>query len=98
MDESGMRVRLDADQILMDAVKKRTPIIVRDSRGGPMTMQGTSMTGLVGPKDRVEDLLSSIVGLEHIKSQVWWENAPLASFFSSCILTLFRLLCITIVV
>jgi stage V sporulation protein K len=35
-----------------------------------MTMQGTSMTGLVGPKDRVEDLLSSIVGLEHIKSQV----------------------------
>ena len=81
MDESGMRVRLDADQILMDAVKKRTPIIVRDSRGGPMTMQGTSMTGLVGPKDRVEDLLSSIVGLEHIKSQVWWENAALASFF-----------------
>ncbi len=98
MDESGMRVRLDADQILMDAVKKRTPIIVRDSRGGPMTMQGTSMTGLVGPKDRVEDLLSSIVGLEHIKSQVWWENAPLGSFSSSCILTLFRLLCITIVV
>lgn len=73
MDESGMRVNMDADQILMDAVKKRTPTVMRDSRDGPMAMQSTSVTaGLTGPKDRVEDLLSSIVGLEHIKSQVFF--------------------------
>jgi hypothetical protein len=70
MDESGMP-RRDADRILMDAVKTRTPIVIRDARGGPMTMQSASMTaGLAGPKDRVEDLLASIVGLEHVKSQV----------------------------
>lgn len=71
MDESGMRVRGGSDKILMDAVKKRTPTIIRDSRGGAMTIQSSSVTGgLPGPKDRVEDLLASIVGLEHIKSQV----------------------------
>jgi hypothetical protein len=70
IDEGGMP-RRDADRILMDAVKMRTPIVIRDARGGPMTMQSASMTaGLAGPKDRVEDLLASIVGLEHIKSQV----------------------------
>lgn len=69
MDESG--ARKDGDRILMDAVKQRTPLVIRDGRGGPMTMQSPSMTaGLSGPKDRVEDLLASIVGLEHIKSQV----------------------------
>jgi ankyrin repeat protein len=29
--------------------------------------------GAVGPKDRVEDLLASIISLDHIKSQVCWE-------------------------
>lgn len=42
------------DQILMDAIKKRGTI-ARSNRA---------------PRDRVEDLLASIVGLEHVKSQV----------------------------
>jgi hypothetical protein len=70
IDERGM-LRRDADRILMDAVKTRTPIVIRDARGGAITTQSASITaGFAGPKDRVEDLLASIVGLEHIKSQV----------------------------
>lgn len=72
MDEGGLgrgRANVSADQILMDAVKKRSATVIRDSRGGPMAMQATTTT-TVAPRDRVEDLLSSIVGLEHVKSQV----------------------------
>lgn len=65
----------DAELILMDAIRKRTTSVVRDTRGNPMiTPNGTSApephNAAPGPRDRVEDLLSSIVGLEHIKSQV----------------------------
>ena len=52
--EGGNKV--DAEQILMDAVRKRA----KNSRGGMVA----------GPRDRVEELLSSIIGLDHIKSQV----------------------------
>ena len=47
--------KIDAEQILMDAVRKRGKI-----------------KGIMGPapRDRVEELLSSIIGLDHIKSQV----------------------------
>lgn len=51
--ESGRNKEEDAENILLDAVKKRQ----LPKNGG-------------GTRDRVEDLLSSIVGLEHIKSQV----------------------------
>ena len=65
----------DAERILMDAIRKRKATVVRDARGNPMVQpNGTAKTDLPttpqGPRDRVEDLLSSIVGLEHIKSQV----------------------------
>jgi ATPase family associated with various cellular activities (AAA)/Ankyrin repeats (many copies) len=65
----------DAERILMDAIRKRTTTVVRDARGNPMmTPNGTAKVETpltsAGPRDRVEDLLSSIVGLEHIKSQV----------------------------
>ena len=60
-----------ADQILLDAIKKRRPSVIRDSRGGPMAIQsGPPVASSAVPKDRVEDLLSSIVGLDHVKSQV----------------------------
>lgn len=63
-----------AESIILDAVKKRSTTVVRDSRGGPMaiTSSATSSAGgpIAGPRDRVEDLLASIVGLDHIKSQV----------------------------
>jgi hypothetical protein len=58
----------DAERILMEAVKKRAVTTVRDARGVPMAVQSSSHQ--MGPRDRVEELLSSIVGLEHIKSQV----------------------------
>jgi len=43
---------------------------VRDARGAPVASESMAPAPLIGPRDRVEDLLSSIVGLEHIKSQV----------------------------
>mmetsp|Transcript_15751 Transcript_15751/g.32555 ORF Transcript_15751/g.32555 Transcript_15751/m.32555 type:complete len:594 (+) Transcript_15751:120-1901(+) len=52
---------LDAEAILMEAVRKRSKPH-RDARG--MTVPAT------GPRDRVEELLSSIIGLDHIKSQL----------------------------
>ena len=62
--------QVDAEQILMDAIRKRAKHVARDSRGMPVptTMQGTVSAG--APRDRVEELLSSIIGLDHIKSQV----------------------------
>jgi len=64
----------DAERILLEAVKRRSTEVVRDARGQVMSSQVMNGVGQpaasVGPRDRVEDLLSSIVGLEHIKSQV----------------------------
>ena len=59
----------DAELILMDAIRKRATTTVRDARGAPMPSASTAASG-APPRDRVEDLLSSIVGLEHVKSQV----------------------------
>ena len=67
------RGKVDAEGILLDAIRKRTTSVVRDARGQPMP--GSAATGTMGgPKDRVEDLLSSIIGLDHIKSQVRWKK------------------------
>jgi ankyrin repeat protein len=54
--------KLDAETILLDAVRKRSKPH-RDARG-------VSAAPATGPRDRVEELLSSIIGLDHIKSQV----------------------------
>eukprot|EP00934_Nitzschia_sp_Nitz4_P006750 Nitzschia sp. Nitz4//scaffold77_size91520//40332//42306//NITZ4_004890-RA/size91520-processed-gene-0.48-mRNA-1//-1//CDS//3329557991//6740//frame0 len=58
--EGGNKV--DAEQILMDAIRKRVKP-AKDARG--MLLERTG-----GPRDRVEELLSSIIGLDHIKSQL----------------------------
>lgn len=64
----------DAERILLDAVKRRSSQGARDATGQLMAQQAASPAagdkGSGGPRDRVEDLLGSIVGLEHIKSQV----------------------------
>jgi len=64
----------DAELILLDAVKKRHKKPMRDARGmeiEPTTVESSyGGQSQAGPRDRVEDLLSSIVGLEHVKSQV----------------------------
>eukprot|EP00522_Entomoneis_paludosa_P007539 CAMPEP_0172456578 /NCGR_PEP_ID=MMETSP1065-20121228/16381_1 /TAXON_ID=265537 /ORGANISM="Amphiprora paludosa, Strain CCMP125" /LENGTH=592 /DNA_ID=CAMNT_0013209685 /DNA_START=195 /DNA_END=1973 /DNA_ORIENTATION=+ len=62
----------DAELILLDAVKKRHKTVNRDSRGMSMQMEiePPNLGSSSGPRDRVEDLLASIVGLEHVKSQV----------------------------
>jgi len=54
------------EAILMDAVRRRALTVRRDSRGNPLG----SLSGGNVPRDRVEDLLSTIVGLEHVKAQV----------------------------
>jgi ankyrin repeat protein len=61
--EGGNKV--DAELILMDAVRKR-------SKGGSGMPSATTMEPPTtsAPRDRVEELLSSIIGLDHIKSQV----------------------------
>lgn len=57
----------DAETILLDAIRKRASSVVRDARGNPMR---NALHPVPAPRDRVEDLLSSIVGLTHIKAQV----------------------------
>jgi ATPase family associated with various cellular activities (AAA) len=71
---------LDSERILLEAIRKRNMGMgggasTAPSRrghqghaGSPGSPSGHSPTD--GPRDRVEDLLSSIVGLEHIKSQI----------------------------
>jgi len=57
--------------VILDAVKKRAPSALTTARSRTPTMGiqvNTSMNA--GPRDRVEDLLASIIGLDHIKSQV----------------------------
>ncbi len=62
---SGSRGRpTDSEMIILDAVKKRAPTTL----GTNNVSQENGVMG--GPRDRVEDMLASIVGLEHIKSQV----------------------------
>lgn len=57
-----------AENILLDAIRKRSAPVMRDSRGNPLGTQPTPSPN--APRDRVEDLLATIVGLDHIKSQV----------------------------
>lgn len=58
----------DAELILMEAIKKRNRIKgLVPPAGNPDSL---SNPGNNAPRDRVEDLLASVVGLEHIKSQV----------------------------
>lgn len=74
---------LDAETILLEAVRKRSKPH-RDARG--------MMSSFSGPRDRVEELLSSIIGLDHIKSQVsfllvvvkWLHESRLLLSFSCC--------------
>lgn len=54
----------DAERILMDAIKKRNRTGNKAQPMGEMNVNSNA------PRDRVEDLLASVVGLEHIKSQV----------------------------
>eukprot|EP00529_Nitzschia_sp_RCC80_P012749 CAMPEP_0113496630 /NCGR_PEP_ID=MMETSP0014_2-20120614/30220_1 /TAXON_ID=2857 /ORGANISM="Nitzschia sp." /LENGTH=604 /DNA_ID=CAMNT_0000390557 /DNA_START=279 /DNA_END=2093 /DNA_ORIENTATION=+ /assembly_acc=CAM_ASM_000159 len=57
--------KLDAETILLEAIRKRHKPL-RDARGVPIPVG----PGNTGPRDRVEELLSSIIGLDHIKSQL----------------------------
>lgn len=63
--ENAKGDKVDAETILLDAIRKRHKPL-RDARGVPIPVG----PGGTGPRDRVEELLSSIIGLDHIKSQV----------------------------
>lgn len=63
----------DSEMVILDAVKKRGPSALGNNTSRSSTGQmgpeiNSSMSA--GPRDRVEDLLGSIVGLDHIKSQI----------------------------
>lgn len=60
----------DAELILLEAVKKRFKRSSSETPKSSVTFNATNGNAFTGPRDRVEDLLSSIVGLEHVKSQV----------------------------
>lgn len=60
---------LRQESILLDAIRKRSAPVLRDAKGNPIGKQPAN-AGMSGPRDRVEDLLSTIVGLDHIKAQV----------------------------
>lgn len=74
--------KIDAETILLEAVRKRSKPL-RDARGMPTTA--------AGPRDRVEELLSSIIGLDHIKSQVRPGRAEILSY-------IFWMHCLTLLV
>lgn len=68
-----------AEYILLDAIKKRNTGVGQDKRGGALQLTesssqsralATTTGGSTGPRDRVEDLLFSVVSLEHVKSHV----------------------------
>lgn len=62
----------EAEMVILDFVKKRSaPASLLSSASKDSMGAGSPSKGDAGaPRDRVEDLLDSIVGLEHIKSQV----------------------------
>lgn len=66
-DQMDRGAAADAEGILLDAIRKRATTVVRDARGNAMQAPPNPVPP---PRDRVEDLLSSIVGLNHIKAQV----------------------------
>jgi len=64
----------EAEMVILDVVKNRAPVVdpsIERKLSSRLSFEGGSGAGVAaGPRDRVEDLLSSIVGLEHVKSQV----------------------------
>lgn len=63
----------EAELVILDAVKRRSPVSNVNNKSlvsESMRDGAISPGGNMGPRDRVEDLLSSVVGLEHLKSQV----------------------------
>ena len=85
----GERATNEAEAIILDAAKRRSVGVVRDSRGGPMVQTATMLIPAQSPKDRVEDLLSTIVGLDHIKSQVRkpWKILPVVVDIPLCLVS-----------
>jgi len=65
-DQLDGGAKVDAEQILVEGIRKRIRNVSRDARGMPTADNRMGY----GPRDRVEELLSSIIGLDHIKSQV----------------------------
>jgi len=77
-DEGGLgghNTTMNADEaelVILDAVKKRAPLSKRmENRGGAVSQGAIATVGEeVAPSDRIEDLLSSMVAIDHVKSQV----------------------------
>ena len=62
--DAARKQQMAVENAILDAVKKRS------KNKGDMDPSGMEERDDLGVRDRVEDLISSIVGLEHIKCQV----------------------------
>jgi stage V sporulation protein K len=63
----------EAEMVILDSVKRRSPVVAVNSKitqGDSFRDGGATPSAASGPRDRVEDLLASIVGLDHVKGQV----------------------------
>ena len=65
--DAARKQQMAVENAILDAVKKRDK--GEDGRGGRDAME-EDREDMNGVRDRVEDLISSIVGLEHVKCQV----------------------------
>ena len=73
--DAARKQQMAVENAILDAVKKRSKNKQLQNGGGDLDPSGMEERDDLGVRDRVEDLISSIVGLEHIKCQVsfsWW--------------------------
>lgn len=69
LSETAVADEETAENILLDAIRKRHIPVLRDTKGIPVAPSAT-VSSTTQPRDRVEDLLSTVVALDHIKSHV----------------------------
>ena len=77
--DAARKQQMAVESAILDAVKKRSR-----SQSNAMEPPGMEERDDLGVRDRVEDLISSIVGLEHIKCQVsplYFQNATTPTEF-----------------
>ena len=68
--DAARKQQVAVENAILDAVKRRSKQGGKDNNNGAQDPAGMEERDDLGVRDRVEDLISSIVGLEHIKCQV----------------------------
>jgi len=68
--DAARKQQVAVENAILDAVKRRSKQGGKDNNNGAQDPAGMEERDDLGVRDRVEDLISSIVGLEHIKCQI----------------------------